>query len=399
MLPALGGLAVVSGTSLYTTDVNKVSTLRGSIGTPGAIDMAENGSAVIVVNPPNAYYWNGTTFAQITDVDFPGAIAVDFLDNYFLFVEPDSGRFFCADLGSATAFNALNFATAEGSPDNLVGLKVDHRQAVLFGLTSIEIWENTGAAGFPFERVINGFLEIGCFNGRLIAKQDNSLFWVANDYTVRRLDGNTPVRVSTHAIEQFLTTVTMGSGKAYAYSQDGHLFVCLHFPEGTVVYDCTTREWHERQTYGRSDWIAQYHASVFGLEIVGDSTSNRIGYFDASTYTEWGETQRMEWTYQPVYGDGKRAFHDNLEIVMETGVGLTTGQGSAPEIMLYRSDDGGTTWNSHPNKSIGAIGNYRTRVRWHGMGSAEQRVYRGAISDPVKVAITDTQLQVRGGRV
>lgn len=399
MHAALGLLFVVTGTKLYSVDSNKVATLLGDVGTATNIDIDSNTNSVVVVNQPSAYYWNGTAFGQITDVDFVGAGDVEFLDNYLLFREPNSGRFFSADLGSATSFSALMYATAEAAADKLVGLKVDHRQALLFGETSVEIWENTGIAGFPFERSINGYVEMGCLNGRTIAKQDNSVFWVASDFTVRRLDGVTPIRVSHHALEQFLTSITISTLRAYTYSQDGHLFYVLTCSEGTWAYDITTQKWHERSTYGFDYWKAGFHAQAFDLNLVGDSTSNAIGYLDPETFTEFGGTQRMAWNYQPVYAEQKRAFHDRLEIVLEAGVGLTTGQGSDPEVMLDYSDDGGSTWNSLPNKKMGAIGLRRKRVIWNALGSAEQRVYRAAVSDPVRVSVTDTLLEVRGGRL
>jgi hypothetical protein len=363
--------------------------------------MDSNDTSLVVVNGSTGagYYWTSPTFAQITDADFLSAGDVEFVDNYLLFRKLNSGVFFGADLGSPSSFDALNFATAEGHPDNLVGMKVDHRQVILFGEKTVELWENTGVSGFPFERMINGFVEIGCQNGRTIAKLDNSVMWVANDFTVRRLDGITPVRISTHAIEQWLRTVTMSSGQAQTWSFEGHTFYGLTFTEGTKVYDVATGMWHDRSSYQEVNWKWGFATEFDGKVLVADTTSNTIGYFSATTYDELGALQRMEWVYQPVYAEGRRAFHDKLEIGMETGVGLTTGQGSAPEIMLDVSDDGAATWRSLPNKSIGAIGKRNTRVLWSSLGSARQRVYRGAISDPVKVTITDTQLQVRGGRL
>jgi hypothetical protein len=403
MFSALGYLFVVSGSELYKVDSAKTATLLGNIGAPGNIDMDANTTSLVVVNEPDAYYYDGTTFGQITDPDFValGANSIEFLDNFLLFTEPDSDVFFGSDLGSATSFDALNFASAEGAPDNLVGNKVDHRQAILLGLKSIEVWENIGQAGFPFARAANGFIEIGCFNGLTAAKLDQSIYWVANDYTVRRLEGTTAVRVSTHAIEQWLTTVTMGSGRAYDYTQDGHLFYVLTFPEGTYVYDATTREWAERQTYGLSYWKAGHHAQAFGLELVGDITSNKIGYLNAHEYTEWGAIQRMEWTYQAVAPESKgRVFHDRIDLVCDVGVGLTSGQGSDPQVMLDYSDDGGITWLSMPNRSLGPLGQYNVQVSWERAGSSlKPRVFRKAVSDPVKVVVRDTQWTGRGGRI
>lgn len=404
LMGALGYLYVVSGTKLYQVDSNKVSTLLGDVGIAGNIDMQSNTDAVGVLNEPNLYVWDGTTFAQVTDADFialGGANSIEFLDNFVTFTVPGSDVWGAFDLGSITSYDALNFASAEGSPDRLRGHIVDHRQAVLLGELTCELWENIGQAGFPFSRAANGFIEIGCFNAATSVKLDNSVFWVANDYTVRRLQGTTPVRVSTHAVEQFLTTVTMAAGIAYGYTQDGHLFYVLTFPEGTFVYDATTQEWHERQTYGESFWIAGVHAQAFGLELVGDLTSNKIGYFSATDYDEWGSTQRMEWTYQPIAPESNQpVFHDRLDIICETGVGLTSGQGSDPQIMLDYSDDGGFTWNSMPNRTLGRIGQYLTQVSWTRLGSSRKpRVFRAAVSDPVKVFVRDTQWTGRGGRI
>lgn len=394
---------VVSGESLYKVTDSLSSTLLGSVGGASltSIDMANNTDSVVVVNTPHAYYWDGTTFGQITDADFTsrGATDVEFCDNWILFIEPNSGRLFGADLGTVTDFDALNFVTAEGSPDNLVGMKVDHRQVILFGTDSVEIFENTGAAGFPFERAINGFIEMGCLNGRTIAKQDNSVFWLASDFTIRKLDGITPIRASTHSIEQELKSVTLTDGKAFTYTQEGHLFYVLTFPETTMVLDITTGEWAHRKSYGYDYWQAKNHVQAFNNQYVGSSIDNKIGYLNTTDYDEWGGVQVMEWTYQPIYAEGQLAFHDRLEIIMETGVGLSTGQGSDPTVILSYSNDGGITWIYLPARSAGAMGQYRWRVVWHRLGSSRMRTYRASISDPVRVTVTDTLVQVRGGRL
>ena len=394
-------LYVVSGSELYKVDANKSATLLGNVGNPNRIDMDSNTTSLVVVNEPNGYYWDGTTFGQITDDDFitRGAGDVEFYDDFMLFREPDSGRFFGADLGSVTDFDALQFAIADSAPDNTTAMKVLNRILLLLGTTSGELWENTGVSGFPFQRIVNGTFEHGCLNANTLAVQDNAFYWVVNDYTVRRLQGNTPIRVSTHAIEQSLSEATASSLEAFTYVQEGHFFYALTADEGTWVLDVTTGEWSERKSYGYNNWRPRNSVKFAGKVLVGDSDSNTIGYMDPSTYTEFGATQRMEWTYQPVYAQGQRAFHDRLEIVMETGVGLTTGQGSEPKIMLQKSDDGGVTWKAVSDRSIGVLGKRLTRVVWHNLGSSRERVYRCAVSDPIKVVVTDTLLEVRGGRL
>ena len=394
-------LYVVSGSELYYVDSAKSSTLIGDVGDGGRIDLDSNLNYVVVVNEPLAYSWDGATFSQILDEDFVsrGAGDVEFLDDFMIFREPNSARFFIAEYGTTSVFDALQFAIADSSTDDMVGMLEDHRQLLLFGTKSLEIWENTGSPGVPFERNINGVIPKGCLNPATIAVVDYSPHWVAEDFTVRRLDGLTPMRVSTHPIEQKISAATASTAQAFAYDQEGHFFYVLTLNEGTYVLDVTTGQWHERQTYGRENWKPRFHAQFTGAELVGDSDSNKIGEIDPDTYDDWGSTQRMEWTYQPIYALGQRAFHNRFEIILETGVGLTAGQGSAPKIMLQYSDDGGETWKSMPDKSLGALGKRETRAVWYNLGSSRQRVYRAAVSDPIQVTITDTIAEVDGGRL
>jgi hypothetical protein len=64
----------------------------------------------------------------------------------------------------------------------------------------------------------------------------------------------------------------------------------------------------------------------------------------------------------------RRVRHKSLQIDFETGVGVYTGQGSDPQAMLRWSDDGGRTWSNTHTKTIGAIGNYKTRVKFDRLG-------------------------------
>ena len=394
-------LFVVSGQKLYSVTQGKVVTEIGTVGTPVNVSIASNFDSVVVVNEPHGYAWDGTTFEQIVDENFVsrGAGDVVFLDDFLVFREPGSGRFFSANSGSVTEFSGLMFATAEASPDALAGMAVEHRQLILFGDENTEIWQNVGTTPFPFGKSSSGLVQIGCANRRTVVTEDNTVFWLADDLTVRRLDGLTPLKVSTPAVEQKIPGYTISRARAYSYTMDGHAYYVLTFPEATWVYDISTGSWHERQTYGRKFWQAGPVVNAWNTLLVGDSLGNSVGEIDPEVYADWSTPSRMEWTYQPVYADGKRAFHYSLEVIMETGVGLATGQGSIPRIMAQYSDDGGLSWKALPDQGIGKVGETSHRVRWDALGSARQRVYRCAISDPVKVTVTDTVLDVVGGRI
>jgi hypothetical protein len=88
-----------------------------------------------------------------------------------------------------------------------------------------------------------------------------------------------------------------------------------------------------------------------------------------------------------------------LQLDCETGVGLISGQGSTPQVMLRFSDDGGHTWSNERWVSMGAIGTYASRAIWRRLGMTTElrdRVYEVSGTDPVKLVIIGAELAVSG---
>ena len=83
-----------------------------------------------------------------------------------------------------------------------------------------------------------------------------------------------------------------------------------------------------------------------------------------------------------------------LELIAETGVGLSSGQGSDPQVCLRVSDDLGRTWSNEKWRSLGAQGAYRTRVRWNRLGQARDRVFELSGSDPVRTTLIDLNVGI-----
>lgn len=386
-------LYIVSGTKLYKMDTNNVVTELGDIGGGGAVVMVADRSDVVVLSSGSAYVWNGTTVAQVTDPDFRTASDMEFLDNFILFVEADSDRFFAAEIGDATSYDALDFATAESSPDKLVGMIVDHRQIILAGQKTIEIWWNAGAAGFPFERIPNGALEIGCAAGKSLAKADNSVFWLDDSRIVRRLSDLTPIRVSQHGVEEAISKyATVSDARAFTYTDQGHIFYVLTFPTqgATWLYDITTGEWSERETLGYDYWRVSHYAYFNDQHIVSETDSGRLGVMSSNTYSEFGGDMVMEWWYAPIYADGKNLRHAKFQLVTRAG------KADSSQVGLSYSDDDGQTFTAMPLRNMGATGEYWARTQWHRLGASRARVYKCFISDPVERYIQDTQVTVSG---
>ncbi len=401
-------LYVVAGSKLYSVADTGTYTELGTITGHVLVPMATNGQDLVIVNNPDGFIYSNGTFVKITDADFTirGASDVDCLDSFMIYIEPDSGRCFSSQFLSAGDVDPLDFATAEGAPDNLVAVIVDHRQIFLFGVDTTELWFNSGSAGFPFLREQNGLIECGCSAKNSPVKADNTVGWLSDKRIAVVLNDLTAQRVSTTPLEQrWQEYESVADAYSFAYIHEGHTFWSLNFPSAgeSFEFDFATKEWHDRssrlQNGNMGAWRVATHAWCYGSNIVGDGRSGRLGIIKAGVHQEWGETQRMEWIYPSVYANGKRAFHKRLDIIFERGVGLNDGQGSDPQALLYVSDDGGKTFDAVQTRSLGKIGEYRHRASWTRLGTSDDRVYKGAVTDPVPVTIIDTQLEVEGGKL
>lgn len=389
-------LYAVVGSQLYSLDADGTSHVIGLIQGSSVCTFADNGLQMVICDPVTSYIYDGA-LGQITDPDFNRGIQCGVIDSYILFISPE-GQFFGSNLAQASSYDALDFATPEGAPDKTIGLIADHRQAALLGTDSLELWEDVGGTGFAFGRSSNGFVELGGAAGYSLAKADNSFYWLASDLTVRRLDGATPVKVSQPGVEQaiaeYAKTSTVSDARGFGYTLNGHIFYVLTFPTAghTWVLDATTREWHERESYGLTRWRPCATAFCYGRNYVQDYQTGRVGWLDATTHSEWGGIQRMSWTYPGIYNKGKLLTHSRLAVRVDTGTG--NGAGSEPFIQLEISDDDGHKFVTVENQSLGKQGHYKKTVEWTQLGQSDARVYRNTISDDCQANVSDAQLDV-----
>ena len=409
-----GYLYVVSGNTFYQVSSTFVSTAKGTVAGTGPVSMADNGTQIMIVSDPAGYIYNTSTgvFAQITDPDYPGASVVDYLDGYFVFIQPNSQKLWVTALLDGTSVDPLDFASAEGDPDNIVSMIVDHRQVWLFGNNSTEVWYNAGLSDFPLVRVQGAFNELGCAARYSVAKMNNQVYWLGKDFRGQGIvyvaNGYQGERVSTHAIEwQIQQYGNLSDAIGFTYQQDGHSFYVLNFPSAgkTWAYDAATGAWHERAGWTNGNW-SRYRAEtqVFynSQVLVGDYENGNIYALDQSVYSYNNQPQRWlrSWRALPT-GENtlRRTAQHALQLDCETGVGLVTGQGSDPEAMLRWSDDGGHTWSNEHWRKMGKIGEFGYRTIWRRLGMTTKirdRVYEVSGTDPVKIAIMGAELQASG---
>lgn len=403
-----GVLYVVSGDRFYSVNTSYVGTIRGNLNSgTGHVSMATNGLVILIVDGTQGWIYTiaSNTFAQITDADFPPTpIDVDVLDNTFIVVEGGTQRIWTSTDGST--WEALQFASAETAPDDLIGMIVDHQELVLFGTgsdASTEIWYNSGAT-FTFAR--RSTIENGCASTACIAKADNGILWLDNKGIGRILRGYTDQRITTHQQEFRIAQHTkeeIAAASSFTYSDEGHMFWQLTVGDETFVYDIAANKWHERRylitTSGnlgrhRANWCVRFN----GINVVGDYENGKIYHYDLDTHTDDGDTIQAIGTYRHLDAEGRTVFYGGVEIECETGVGSLHGQGADPEIELRWSNDGGRTWTPWYQRRLGPLGQYKVRAKWKGLGSSNDRVFEFRITDPVKRTIANANIQASSGR-
>lgn len=403
-----GQLFVVSGANVYEVFSYWAGQLRsgGLASSSGRVTMADDGTRLVIGDGGSTAFQvplaAGSAVSAIADTDCLGG-HVDWQDGYFLHTVPSTGEFQISDLNSVD-YDALDVATAEGRPDQLVSLLSVNRRVWLFGERTTEVWWNSGNADFPFSRDDSAFIETGTVSAGTCVRAKDGVVWVGSDErgrgTVWHAQGSQPGRISTHAVEFALAGYSrLDEASAFAYQQGGHEFYQLSVPDGgTWVYDFATGQWHERSYLNASGGEEPHRAWVgtvaFGEVVVGDREDGRLYTYDLDYYTDDGDPiRRMRQTAHISQGE-KRLRFNALELQTQPGVGLSSGQGSSPVAVLSWSDDGGNSWSNEHQASLGAMGEYQNRARWTRLGAGRDRVFRVATSEPVPITWLGADIDV-----
>lgn len=395
----LGGvLHAVSGGTLYRVDRDGTATAVGStILGSDLVSVDDNGDQLAIVNGANGYIYSlAAGFQLISDADFNAAGSVTYMDGRFVFDHAGTNEFFISDELDGTSYSDL-FASAEWKSDNVVKV-LNHLQTLyIMGATTIEPWYSSGAANFPFQRIEQAGVDRGIIGANAAVSEDQALFMIGSDRIAHRIASGQIAPISTDAInEAWQDYARVSDAHMFSFTFDGHRFVVVTFPSvpATFVFDKNTSLWHERVSWdmnGRSlgRWRGNCAIAAYDKILIGDAFSGRIGYLDKNLFTEWGNTIQAELISPPIHADGARAEMPWFELDIESGVGLPSGQGSVPQIMLSISDDGGRTWSDQELwKSMGALGEYKTRLRWDRLGGFEEsRLLKVTIADPVRRTI------------
>lgn len=393
-----GALFVVADEKLLEIGAGEVAVERGTIPGIDRVSMDYNqvagGNQLAIDNGISRYIWNtaNQTLTQVTDDQFPGSFAAEFLDGYLLGVEPFGRYWFWSDLADGLSYSSFDRAQAEARPDPIIALKVFNREAWVFGRDTTEVFVNTGALRGTFQRAASTVMNVGCAGRFAVALGSDGLFWLGGDGRFYAAQGYNPTAISTQPIEQAIRGLDWSQCYAIIWEDEGHSVVYFGFPNGpTFGFDASTGMWHRRESQGLPGWSIGHLERWNGKWIAGDIYTGGIFELDWNTYDENGKPLVCERT-SGVFSDSQhRLIFSGIELVMDAGSG--NGNGDQLAILQY-SDDGGRNWSNWRTGSIGRIGDYMRRIRFHRLGSALNRVFRVRVSDPRRRDLLSASLSV-----
>ena len=303
------------------------------------------------INDTTQYDWleNG---AEVTEDDgttrrLPPSLVVDiaWIDHYFIICTSD-GFIYHTNIDDPAEVNALNFASAESNPDEIVGVETLRRRVYIYGSNSVEMWYNAGTEHFPFRRENAHVFNQGARTKHTIAKNDIAIFHTGTDDIVyENISGFK--RISTEPVEKDLSASNSDRAHAFCYTEEGHRFYSLTmiFDDGSKVnwtYDQTTGLWHKRSETDIVDAVlmGRRHALIGRM-----SGGAKIEMMSLSAIAA---EPRTTIAVLPVFRANLRTVNAaSFQIVLDQETYDPNGK-----VLLRYSDDGKQTWSPQSDRDI-----------------------------------------------
>lgn len=393
--------------TFYEINNAGTTTSRGTLNTTtGRVDISDNGTEIVMVDGTDGWVFNTSTdaFTQITDGDFPdNPNTIDFESGRMLVDDNGTGQFYGSALYDALTWGGLDFATAEGQPDNLVRLVNNNGDVVLFGVDTTQHFANVGGSGFPYAHIGSTMGEFGLAARWSVAKFLGVYAFLAKNrsgqVTPAVLNGYGYASISNLELDHIINDYSVvGDATGLSYMLGGHPMFQLNFPtEGkSWLFDATTKYWSQLTSSGdrhRGELSVDY----LNNRIVADYSNGKLYKLKHDTYTDDGAAITRRITGKHIFDAHKKIRIPRLEITGETGVGLVSGQGSDPQLVLRLSNDGGHSFGTEIWQSWGKTGEYDRRAIFGQLGAGRDIVPELTYSEPTKFVLTGAVWQAAPG--
>jgi hypothetical protein len=361
-----------------------VTTARNNAASPNNVVVTSTGCFnLFTSSPPTAF----------ADADLPGTpTSVCDYNGYFIWSFGD-GRIFASDLNSVSV-SALSFNTEQGLFVRRVCRYAGRLYA--FGDKWTGVYRDAGTSPFPLAREVT--IPRGIVGTHAVAGWEtgwaNELIWAGDDFVVYKLNGYTPVPISTDDVSRSIQEAVLAGDRAnivaFVYMYNKNAFWVLSCRDRwTWEYNLSTGEWNERKTFERESWKGAKSLRMFDRWLVGDEYTGELYEVSGDYFLEG--TDPLIWQVE----SGVLATFPRGMVISRASFHCTTGVGTFPGVenplvAISWSLDGGHSYGSPVLRRLGGPGeaNSHPYVLNCGLSKGQGVRYRLVVSDPVHVGLS-----------
>ena len=365
------------------------------------VTFATDGTKAVMANGANMVHTDLSTLTTMADADAPTAVThVAYLDGYLIANSVGTAKFFFSSPTDITAWNALDFASADGEPDRLVALKTGFREVILLGRTSVEFWIDDGVT--PFSRLDGSVQSFGCSAPYSLAKVGNTWMWLDHERRLVNMEGRAVQVVSSPYDRVIQRYAAVDDAIGYTVSVEGYPLYVLNFPTAgqSLIYNYKTQKWSKwgywnvsTGSYGRFRGNTYCYARDWNFHLVGDWANGLIYKMDRQTFTDNGNPIRtLVRTGHINYGLDVTKRSNRLRVKLKRGAGNSSV--SDPQVTMRRRVNNNAQWEQERWASLGQVGQHEQTFDWYRNGIYKTTQYEFVHSDNSDFVLISAQEDV-----
>jgi hypothetical protein len=319
-----GILYRVMGTKLVSVSSTGVITEIGDVGGSGPVTFDIAFQHLIVRSSDQLYYWDGTTLTHVTDTDLGPVLDMLWIDGYTM--TTDGTSIIVTELNDPTSVLPLKYGSAEEDPDMVTGLIKARDEAYALGQYTIQVFQNVGGNGFPFQPVKSATIPVGCVGPTAKCLYGDSFAFVGSARNeaigVYIAGSGTATRISSRAIDDELAKVTDPSQiilENRTSRAERRLFV--HLPSKSLVFLMNASKilgepvWYVAQSGNGEPYRLRHAVECYGKTYVGDVAGNLLGELTDTVSTHFGDAAEWKFDVGLLYNQAKGGIVNSIELV------------------------------------------------------------------------------------
>lgn len=402
----LGDCYRVQGTKLIKVASDGSITTIGDVGSGGPVTFDYSFDFLGIASGGNLFLYDGTTLAQNVDPDLGTVLSFIWIDGYFLTTDGES--LVVTELGDPFAVNPLKFGSSEIDPDPINSVLELRNEVYAINKNSIEVFDNVGGSGFPFQRIEGAQIQKGSVGTFAAVVYDKKIAFVGGERNeppaVYIAINGQDEKISTREIDiilQSYTTEQIADTVMEVRKDKSHNWLYIHLPNQTLVYDVEATKALQQSVWftlsggilTKTRYPARSFVWCYDKWLAGDPDTGKISEVSNKVSTQLGTEVKWEFNVGIIYNEGRGAIIHDLELVCLTG---EVALGLNPVVTTEYSIDG-LTWSQPMTTPAGRQGERATRVSWRKQGMLRNwRTQRFSGSTDAHITVVRLEARVEG---